>query len=109
MKKGEKGILILAPIIRKKTENNGETEPDESSTAVGFRAAYVFDITQTDGQPLSGHKARNSSSPSFASSRTPLALARTISEQSTATTTKANAQNARSVRFSQRFSFSLRI
>src|SRR5579863_6478432 len=52
VKKGEKGILILAPIIRKKAENNGETEPDESSTAVGFRAAYVFDISQTDGQEL---------------------------------------------------------
>ncbi|HTT18262.1 MAG TPA: ArdC family protein [Candidatus Sulfotelmatobacter sp.] len=52
VKKGEKGILILAPIIRKKAENNRETEPDESSVAVGFRAAYVFDITQTDGQPL---------------------------------------------------------
>jgi N-terminal domain of anti-restriction factor ArdC len=38
VKKGEKGILILAPIIRKKAQNNGETEPDESSTAVGFRA-----------------------------------------------------------------------
>jgi antirestriction protein ArdC len=50
VKKGEKGILILAPIIRKKAENNGETEQDESSTAVGFRAAYVFDISQTDGQ-----------------------------------------------------------
>ena len=52
VKKGEKGILILAPIIRKKAENNGETESDESSVAVGFRAAYVFDISQTDGQPL---------------------------------------------------------
>lgn len=52
VKKGEKGILILAPIIRKKAENNGEAEPDESSIAVGFRAAYVFDISQTDGQPL---------------------------------------------------------
>ena len=52
VKKGEKGILILAPIIRKKAENKGETEPDESSVAVGFRAAYVFDISQTDGQPL---------------------------------------------------------
>jgi antirestriction protein ArdC len=52
VKKGEKGILILAPIIRKKAENNGEAEPDESSVAVGFRAAYVFDISQTDGQPL---------------------------------------------------------
>lgn len=52
VKKGEKGILILAPIIRKKSENNEEAEPDESSVAVGFRAAYVFDISQTDGQPL---------------------------------------------------------
>ena len=52
VKKGEKGILILAPIIRKKDENNGEAEPDESSVTVGFRAAYVFDISQTDGQPL---------------------------------------------------------
>ena len=28
------------------------TDSDESSTAVGFRAAYVFDISQTDGQEL---------------------------------------------------------
>src|SRR6266704_5061716 len=33
VKKGEKGILILAPVIRKRAENNGEAEPDESSTA----------------------------------------------------------------------------
>ena len=52
VKKGEKGILILAPIIRKKADNNADTEPDESSVAVGFHAAYVFDISQTDGQPL---------------------------------------------------------
>jgi antirestriction factor ArdC-like protein len=52
VKKGEKGIFILAPIIRCKAENNNETESDKSSTAVGFRAAYVFDISQTDGQEL---------------------------------------------------------
>jgi hypothetical protein len=52
VKKGEKGIMILAPVIRKKAENNTEVEPDESTVAVGFRAAYVFDISQTDGQPL---------------------------------------------------------
>jgi integrase len=34
---------------RKRKEQN---ETDESSTAVGFRAAYVFDISQTDGQGL---------------------------------------------------------
>ena len=52
VKKGEKGILILAPIVRRKNENEQQNETDESSTAVGFRAAYVFDISQTDGQPL---------------------------------------------------------
>ena len=43
VKKGEKGILILAPIVRKNADNNEETGPDKSSVAVGFRAAYVFD------------------------------------------------------------------
>jgi antirestriction protein ArdC len=52
VKKGEKGILILAPIIRRKNETADQSEIDESSTAVGFRAAYVFDISQTDGQEL---------------------------------------------------------
>ena len=52
VKKGETGILILVPIIRRKAENNSENEADESSMAIGFRAAYVFDISQTDGQEL---------------------------------------------------------
>jgi antirestriction protein ArdC len=52
VKKGEKGILILAPIVRPKNQTNEQTETDESSTAVGFRAAYVFDVSQTDGQEL---------------------------------------------------------
>jgi len=52
VKRGEKGILILAPIVRAKKQSMEQTETDESSTAVGFRAAYVFDISQTDGQEL---------------------------------------------------------
>jgi antirestriction protein ArdC len=52
VKKGEKGILILAPIVRAKNQSTEQTETDESSTPVGFRAAYVFDISQTDGQEL---------------------------------------------------------
>jgi antirestriction protein ArdC len=52
VKKGEKGILILAPIVRRKNETWEQNETDESSTAVCFRAAYVFDISQTDGQEL---------------------------------------------------------
>ena len=52
VKKGEKGILILAPIVRPTSQTMKRTETDESSTPVGFRAAYVFDISQTDGQEL---------------------------------------------------------
>jgi antirestriction protein ArdC len=51
VKKGEKGIMILAPIVRRKVEN--EDTADEASRAIaGFRAAYVFDISQTDGEEL---------------------------------------------------------
>jgi antirestriction protein ArdC len=51
VKKGEKGILILAPIVRRKAEN--EEDRDEASASIaGFRAAYVFDVSQTDGQEL---------------------------------------------------------
>jgi hypothetical protein len=52
VKKGEKGILILAPVARRKNAIKEQNDTDESSTAVGFRAAYVFDISQTDGQEL---------------------------------------------------------
>ena len=52
VKKGEKGILILAPILRRKNESAKQDETDESSTTVGFRAAFVFDVSQTDGQEL---------------------------------------------------------
>jgi len=52
VKKGEKGILILAPVVRAKKSGPEKTETDESSTPVGFRVAYVFDISQTDGQEL---------------------------------------------------------
>jgi antirestriction protein ArdC len=39
VKKGEKGIVILAPIVRRKPEH--EEDHKESSTSVtGFRAAY---------------------------------------------------------------------
>jgi antirestriction protein ArdC len=49
VKKGEKGILILAPIVRRKAENEEERE-EASASVAGFRAAYVFDVSQTDGK-----------------------------------------------------------
>jgi hypothetical protein len=48
VRKGEHGIAILAPIIRKRTDTDG----DILHAIVGFRPAYVFDIAQTDGEPL---------------------------------------------------------
>jgi antirestriction protein ArdC len=51
VKKGEKGIMILAPIVRRKAENS-EDDEKESSAIAGFRAAHVFDVSQTDGQDL---------------------------------------------------------
>jgi antirestriction protein ArdC len=49
VRKGEKGIAILAPILKRRRE---DTEEDESRVIVGFRTAYVFDVEQTDGSPL---------------------------------------------------------
>jgi len=51
VKKGEKGILILAPIVRRKVKDE-EAADEASRTIAGFRAAYVFDISQTDGEEL---------------------------------------------------------
>ncbi len=54
VKKGEKGILILAPMIgRKKTEETATADAkDASAQLYGFRAVYVFDISQTQGKDL---------------------------------------------------------
>ena len=51
VKKGEKGIMILAPIVRRQPENS-EHDDKECSRIAGFRAAYVFDVSQTEGQDL---------------------------------------------------------
>lgn len=58
VRKGEKGITILAPCIYKpkKREESQEQQLDEQTrpagTLRGFRAATVFDISSTDGEAL---------------------------------------------------------
>ena len=63
VKRGEEGILILAPVVghRRPRRNeilinlNGDNATDElkaEQALIGFRAAYVFDISQTDGREL---------------------------------------------------------
>jgi antirestriction protein ArdC len=56
VKRGEKGIAILAPMIgkRRKKENTdtGTEEEANTSTLLGFRRVFVWDELQTDGAPL---------------------------------------------------------
>jgi len=56
VKKGENGIAIMAPVLwrKKVTPANHEEgkQNREDETALAFKTAYVFDISQTDGKPL---------------------------------------------------------
>jgi hypothetical protein len=62
VKKGEKGIAILAPIYKKVKEVVGTTvNPEtgeevevveEKTKLVGFKTVYVWDVSQTYGKPL---------------------------------------------------------
>lgn len=56
VKKGEKGIAILAPITyRKKQDDDEEDEPQTNGRprkVLGFKVAHVFDVAQTDGEAL---------------------------------------------------------
>ncbi|MFP5528185.1 ArdC-like ssDNA-binding domain-containing protein [Peptococcus simiae] len=64
VRKGEKAIKILAPVIRKvdeiKKDKNGNPilnkkgEPVQEERLVGYRTVSVFDISQTDGEELPG-------------------------------------------------------
>src|ERR1700692_1208936 len=53
VKKGERGIRILAPIVGVKRKKDEEAEKDitkqNTRVLVGFRNAYVFDVSQTEG------------------------------------------------------------
>jgi DNA primase catalytic core len=58
--KGERGIQILAPIIRRPRQDQPAQPVDENAPAAddpraritGFRVAYVWDVEQTSGDPL---------------------------------------------------------
>jgi len=47
VRRGERGIRILAPIVYHDGGDTGETE-----RVVAFNTAHVFDVSQTDGAPL---------------------------------------------------------
>lgn len=60
VKQGEKGILILAPLVRRARSKDEEQESkvaevgsaERTRQVCGFRSVYVFDVTQTEGADL---------------------------------------------------------
>lgn len=55
VRKGEKGIVIMAPMMIKPREEfarEAREQGEEPRPVLRFRGVYVFDITQTDGEPL---------------------------------------------------------
>lgn len=53
VRKGEKGIAILAPMVgRKRRSDDQKLAEDQQARVFGFRAFHVFDVSQTDGEPL---------------------------------------------------------
>ncbi len=48
VKQGEKGIVIIVPMQIKIEQET----PDESERITRFRAGYVFDVSQTEGEPF---------------------------------------------------------
>jgi len=50
VRKGECGIRILAPVMHRR--QSGQADDDADDRIAGFRSVYVFDISQTDGEPL---------------------------------------------------------
>ena len=56
VKSGEKGIRILAPIVGIRRKKDEEAQKDitkqNERVLVGFRNAYVFDVSQTEGAEL---------------------------------------------------------
>jgi hypothetical protein len=56
VRKGERGIRILAPLIGTRRKADGDADKDitkqNKPVIVGFRNVFVFDVSQTEGAPL---------------------------------------------------------
>ena len=50
--RGAKGIVIFAPLVRRTVDSNGCGLEIEREKLVGYRAAEVFDVVDTTGEPL---------------------------------------------------------
>ena len=68
VKKGEKGIAILAPLVGKRKKEKGDVPAETAETTeaqasgkvlYGFRVVHVFDVAQTEGEELPAFASLN--------------------------------------------------
>jgi antirestriction protein ArdC len=52
VKKGEKGIGIIAPMIGRKKDEAGQADKSKDKTVFGFKVVHVFDVSQTEGDDM---------------------------------------------------------
>ncbi len=73
VRKGEKGIMILAPMVRRVTADDDDN--NKNQRFFGFKTTHVFDMSQTDGKDLPGF-ARDQGDPQEHLKRLKQALAK---------------------------------
>ncbi len=66
VRKGERGIEVLVPMVVKSKPGDAEAPRDDEETPerrrlVGFKVGHVFDVSQTEGEPLPAIAERVSS------------------------------------------------
>lgn len=52
VKKGEKGIGIIAPMIGRKKDEDAQADKSKDKTVFGFKVVHVFDVSQTEGDDM---------------------------------------------------------
>jgi antirestriction protein ArdC len=52
VRKGERGIAIIAPVVRRKPAEEIEETTENERVIAGFKVAHIFSEEQTDGNPL---------------------------------------------------------
>jgi hypothetical protein len=52
VRKGERGIGVIAPVVYRNIEEEAEEGQDSPAAIRGWKIEHVFDVSQTDGDPL---------------------------------------------------------
>jgi hypothetical protein len=62
VRRGVKGIAILAPLVRRvRSDDDPESNDSFRHVIYGWRTVYVFDVSQTDGDPLPSYSMSETS------------------------------------------------